>query len=334
MNNNIDFVVTWVDGNDPLWRKERARYAALEYQEQDNNTYRYRDWETLKYLFRGIEKFTPWVNKVYFVTCGHIPEWLDTTNPKLQVVKHSDFIPSEYLPTFNSNVIELHLHRIEGLSEQFVYFNDDCFILDYVSPTRFFKNGLPCDLGGMTMNFHGGMFGATVLLAKTLINDNFDKRTTVLKSPLKWFNIHYLANSIINLICCLIRKNDFLGFINPHLAQAFKKNVFENVWKSCENDLKRTSSNRFRDFSDVAFWVVRYWQLASNSFSPCNVNKDSKYYRLDDKIVLDVAKCISQQKKRLICLNDSKRIEHFEEVKEIILKAFEKVLPEKSMFEK
>ena len=115
---DIDIVVTWVDGSDPEWLKERARYSGTPVELSD---VRFRDWGLMRYWFRGIEKYAPWVRKIHFVTWGHLPDWLDTTNPKLHIVKHTDFIPAEYLPTFNSHTIELNLHRIEGLAEQFIY---------------------------------------------------------------------------------------------------------------------------------------------------------------------------------------------------------------------
>ena len=92
-----------------------------------------------------LKNFAPWVNHIYFVTWGHIPSWLNTDHPKLTVVKHEDYIPKQYLPTFSSHPIELNMHRIRGLSEQFVYFNDDTFIINKMEPEDFFRNGLPRD---------------------------------------------------------------------------------------------------------------------------------------------------------------------------------------------
>ena len=129
MNDKIDFVMIWVDGNDPEWRKEKDKYSNKVDNNTDNREARFRDWDNLQYWFRGVEKFAPWVNKIHFVTCGHLPKWLNTENPKLNIVKHKDFIPEKYLPTFNSHTIELNLHRIKGLAENFVYFNDDLFIV-------------------------------------------------------------------------------------------------------------------------------------------------------------------------------------------------------------
>src|SRR5699024_2272679 len=75
--------------------------------------------------------------------------WLDVNHPKLNIVKHEDFIPEEYLPTFSARPIELNLHRIEGLAEQFVYFNDDMFMLDFLKKDDFFFNGMPCDVASL-----------------------------------------------------------------------------------------------------------------------------------------------------------------------------------------
>ena len=140
---DIDFVVLWVDGNDPEWQKEKAKYQGKSLNDS-NSSNRYRDWGLMPYWFRAVEKFAPWVRKIHFVTCGHLPDFLNTASPKLNIVKHSDFIPEEYLPTFSSHAIEMNIHRIPGLSEHFVYFNDDTFLLRPLSETAFFKDGLPC----------------------------------------------------------------------------------------------------------------------------------------------------------------------------------------------
>ena len=104
----IDFVITWVDGNDPEWQKEKQKNlekflnSTVQSTKVGYSKNRYRDWGTLKYWFRGVEKNAPWVNKIYFVTCGQIPEWLDSKNKKLVILNLKDYMPKKYLPTFNS----------------------------------------------------------------------------------------------------------------------------------------------------------------------------------------------------------------------------------------
>lgn len=123
--------------------KEFQYYKNLENKEINaksaNNDARFRDYDTFKYWFRAIEKNATWVNRIYLVTCGHLPKWLNVQHPKLTVVKHSDFIPEAYLPTFSSDTIALNLHRIKGLSENFVYFNDDMFLINPTKSTDFLK---------------------------------------------------------------------------------------------------------------------------------------------------------------------------------------------------
>ena len=136
----IDFVIAWVDGNDPAWQEEKKNTRIQKGNfSVDDREERYRDWDNLHYWFRGVEKYAPWVRKIHFVTWGHIPAWLDTANPKLNIVRHEDFIPGEFRPTFNSHTIEWNFHRIPNLSENFVYFNDDMFLLKPITAEAFSK---------------------------------------------------------------------------------------------------------------------------------------------------------------------------------------------------
>lgn len=329
----IDFVITWVDDNDPKWLKEFESCAAKEKCPITNDPCRFRDWGTLKYWFRGVEKFAPWVNKIFFVTYGHLPEWLDTTSPKLVVVKHEDFIPSEYLPTFNSNCIEFFFNKIEGLSGKFVYFNDDTFLIDYVSPERFFRNGLPCDVGWLQLCIYPrryGMFGLSVHLAMDLIRAHFKKKEAMSKKHSKWYSFSRLTTSMNNLKYFWLP--DFPGFINHHLPQAYLKNIYEDVWLHCKEDLQRTCSNKFRTYGDVCHWIIRYWQLASGNFTPCSV-KDGLSYNITEDAIDSIKDCIEHQKRKMVCLNDSEDTHQFEEKKQTILNVFNKILPNKCSFE-
>ena len=113
----MDAVITYVNGLDPVWQKDYEKHTNIPALEK-----RFRDWGTLKYLLRGIEKYMPFIRNVYLVVSheSQVPEWTDCNN--LHIVLHKDIIPAEYLPTFNSTAIEMFLHRIEGLDEEFLYF--------------------------------------------------------------------------------------------------------------------------------------------------------------------------------------------------------------------
>ena len=224
----IDFVVTWVDGGDPAWLEEKAKYdpkisGAMD-EDWNNNAIRYRDWDVLKYWFRGVEKNAPWVNKIHFITWGHLPEWLDVDHPKLNIVKHSDFIPEEYLPTFNSNAIEMNMHRIEGLADKFVYFNDDMYLLRATKPTDFFKGGLPCETATLETVALELDVGHSEIHNMQVINKYFRKKEVLKKHWRKWFNPIYGVQLVKTFL--LLPWERFTGMYEGHIASSYIKESF------------------------------------------------------------------------------------------------------------
>ena len=205
----IDFVVTWLDSNDPEWQKQYEYYKHSS--KGDNSKARFRSMSIFKYWFRAVEENAPWVNKVFLVTNGTFPSWINPNNPKLVLVKHEDYMPKELLPTFSSCAIELNLHKIKGLSEHFVYFNDDVFINSPISPSYYFKKGLPCDCNKETC-FNVPIFTKkerfsiymSMLSNIGIINAHFNRWETVRQSPLKWFGLHLGIKGII--MSCILMK--------------------------------------------------------------------------------------------------------------------------------
>lgn len=327
LNNTIDFVIPWVDGSDPLWIKEKSKYRSLK--RIDDAPNRYRDWGTLKYWFRGVEKFAPWVNQIHFVTYGHLPPWLRKDNPKLKIVNHRDYIPEEYLPTFSSHPIELNFHRIPNLSEKFVYFNDDMFLLRPIPENFFFHNDLPCDcaiLSPIIMEKETDM-GFVCARNMSIINRHFNKSEVLSEKKSNWFSVHY-GKELLRTIC-LLPWHHLPGFYNIHMPQAFLKSTFEEVWKMEPNILTEVSAHRFRDYEDdVNQWLFRYWQICSNRFSPVSASRG----RCFEDVCEEALRTIRMQSSYMICLNDSHEIE-FERHREQLLCVFKEILPEKSSFE-
>ncbi|MEU5775781.1 stealth conserved region 3 domain-containing protein [Streptomyces venezuelae] len=141
----IDAVYTWVDDSDPEWRARREETLGGGDTSADGGAVRFRNRDELRFSLRSIAMYAPWIRHVYLVTAGQTPPWLDGDHPGLTVVDHRDLFaePEECLPTFNSHSIESQLHRIEGLSEHFLYFNDDMFLGRPTTPDTFFlSNGL------------------------------------------------------------------------------------------------------------------------------------------------------------------------------------------------
>lgn len=328
----MDFVIAWVDGNDPQWLDEKRRY--LPDDTQDDIVARYRDWDLLKYWFRGIERFAPWVNKIHFVTWGHVPIWLDTDNEKIHIVNHKDFIPKEYLPTFNSHTIELNLHRIPELSEQFVYFNDDMFLTDFVKEDYFFRNGLPCDEFILdAVYFAPSSAGAYNGNDLEIINQNFNLKKMKNQYPL--WKIYYPGYGIKNLYktFVLMKWPWYSGFHYNHLATSILKSTMETVWEKEGDVLSDTCKDKIRSKRNVNQWLFKYWQLASGNFYPRNASL-GRVFHLKSKTSASLVKAIESGEYKMICINDTAKTQNFEQHKELIMQAFEKLLPDKSSFEK
>lgn len=332
MEKAIDFIVTWVDMNDPVWKRDFAKYSeARDIEENGVTDVRFRDYGLFRYWFRGVEKFAPWVRKIHFLTNGAFPEWLEASHPKLNIVKHTDFIPAEYLPTFNSTVIERYMHRIPGLSDKFVYFNDDFFIIRPVSPERFFHEGLPCDIAIFQYNPAWSQWYKKLKNNIRLINLHFNKREVMKKWQSKWFSLDYGNKVLFNHLLRFYPK--FITLRVHHNAQPYLKETFEEVWEKCGNELSVTSNFRFRDSKDYSPELFRTWQICKGNFEPYNTYSDTKMFPLMVK-PKQAIKAIENQNYILICLNDNKRIKHYKELMVRIGEAFQKILPDKCSFEK
>lgn len=332
INKPIDFVMIWVDGNDPEWRKEKALYDGKTIT-ASNSEVRFRDWDNLQYWFRGVEKFAPWVNKIHFVTWGHLPPWLDTSNPKINVVKHTDYIPEEYLPTFSSHTIELNLHRIEGLAEQFVYFNDDMFITAPVKPEDFFKNGKPCDIAALDCIFFGkdsaGPFNGSDI---TVINSHFKKKRILKRDWRKWYNMKNGVRNVVKTVL-LYPWPWFPGLLYQHACNSFLKSTFEKVWAKEFELLDETCSHRFRKSGDLNQWVMKFWQLAEGNFE-VRREKFAYCYHVKESNFKALLEDIPSGRHSLLCVNDTAKTKHFNKKKAQLKEVLEAFFYEVSSFEK
>ena len=143
MIETFDIVISYVKPNDLNWVKLYKQYkddGSEPYKEK-----RFRDTSFLKYVLRSIDKYIEFINNVFLVVQSEsqVPEWINRETVK--VVLHEEFIPKEFLPTFNCNTIEMFMYRIPNLSEKFVYFNDDMLINKTCKYTTFFNEEL-CNL--------------------------------------------------------------------------------------------------------------------------------------------------------------------------------------------
>ena len=230
-NYPIDVVYTWVDSSDPAWQSRR-RAAVVESDGSELNPLavndsRFTSRDELKYSLRSVAAFANWVRHIYLVTDDQIPDWLDTSSDRITVVSHKELFPdSSALPTFNSHAIETVLHRIPGLSEHFLYMNDDVFIGRPITPGLFFSSA-----GTPKFFRSSARYGIGPRTADDAPVDAAGKNNRDLLA--QEFGIGVTTKF-------------------KHTPHALRKSVVEQVEKRWSEEVARTRGSSFRDPDDIA----------------------------------------------------------------------------------
>lgn len=291
----MDVVITYVDGLDPLWQEDYQKYTNTPILEK-----RFRDWGTLRYLMRGIETNMPFIRKVHLVVArdSQVPKWVnrDTVN----VVLHKDIIPAEFLPTFNCNPIEMHLHRIEGLDQEYVYFNDDVFPMQPCQPTDFFRE---CK-GQLGMSRH--LFSID-MFKKICRNSDVVARRALGKRPA-------------------------LMFLRPqHVCTPMLKSECEELYHRAESDI-RNSISTTRTAKNLSQYVFLNYMYLRGKLENRRLSK--RHFSLGITTTETLRKFILNPTRKFTCINDVKLSqERFEELRKLLCEAFETRFPNKSKYE-
>ena len=292
----MDIVITYVNGLDPVWQKEYEAHTKTPIVEK-----RFRDWGTLKFLFRGIEKNMPFIRKVHLVVSGEsqVPEWINRN--EVNIVLHKDIIPAQFLPTFNCNPIEMHLHNIEGLDEEYLYFNDDIFPLLPCSPTDFFRNGKGV-LGMSRHLFVSGMF-------RRICRNSTD-----------------VAYSVLD-------RKPSLSFLRPqHVCTPMLKSQVQEVYDLAKDRIHASMSTT-RNASNLNQYLdLNYMYLKGNLI---NEKLSKKHFSVGIVSAEKLRNFIEHPTHKLTCINDVQLTDaRYKELQETLLDAFNNLLPNTSKYEK
>lgn len=310
INFPIDVVYTWVDGEDPKWRK---KYDAAKKQldpnfVSSNSASRYTSRDELKYSLRGIAMYAPWVRRVYIVTDDQTPAWLKESD-RLKVVSHRKIFKNKSgLPVFNSHAIESQMHNIPGLAEHYIYFNDDISITSHASPSMFFNEaGLAKVFPSRALFGVGGQMSPGSIPS---IAGSNDAKLLARKFGVK--PTHKFGHAPVPQI----------------------RSVAKEVEQTFPEDFKNTSASRFRNKNDISpVTLINHYALIKGKAVrvkyKLSVVDISKW---DD----DYASWILHRKPRTMCLNDT--VDMTDEQKDIIepkLREFlNRMLPFKSEWER
>lgn len=292
----MDIVITYVNGLDPEWQKDYEKHTKNPILEK-----RFRDWGTLKYLLRGIEKNMPFIRKVHLIVAreSQVPEWINREN--VNIVLHKDIIPAEYLPTFNCNPIEMHLHRIKGLDEQYLYFNDDMFPLKPCKPTDFFHNG-KAFLG---MSRH--LFALDMYKNICRNSDRTARKALGMRSSL-----------------CFLRPQ--------HVCSPMLKSVCEEVYEKVEEDILSSLTTTREGNNLNQYLFLDYMYLKGILI---NRRLSKKHFSLGITSPNKLRKFLERPTHKFTCINDVQMSEEkYTTIRRVQIETFERILPEKSKYEK
>lgn len=296
----VDYVIPYVDCSDINWLLTYKDYVSGPCG-WSNNATRFRDWETLRYQLRSIERYMPWIRNIYIVMSiseSQIPQWLNTQNGRVHIVWDWEIVPREYLPVFNSNVIDLYISRIDGLSEHYLYACDDYIVMRNLQPEDFFSdNGIRLDVD--KYKFNDWTYSRTIINSNQLICPQYIVKTD------DYYLLPYCQHAIV-----------------PHLKSENQK-ILEKYQKEIENSL-----SRFRESKNLTWLIYPLNLMMKGQLEKGYIKtKLNALYNESSVINTDFSDC------DVIVLNDE-FCGDFERAKAMLINRLEEVLPGKSEFEK
>lgn len=291
----VDAVYTWVDGERPGFAEDLSAAEAEHLREtgirpgaRATAPNRFRDNDCLRYSLRSLHRYAPWADRIHIVTAGERPAWLDPQHPAVRLVRHNDIFPDEdALPTFSSCAIETCLHRISGLSDRFLYFNDDFF--------------LTADLD---LSYFDGVDGSSRFSLETwqMFSDLADPSPVAASAA--------YCRGLLD--ARFGRRPDRRE--TPHEPLLFDRAVLEAMEREWPNEIGRTRRNRFRTGTD--FVVTRmyiHYQLelalstAENSGKSVHIRPTRAGFVRFGACSLDLARQLrdaTSSDRPFLCIND------------------------------
>ena len=310
---DVDLVYLWCDGNEPKFRERKNYWLRKENKRLDRQATavgRFEQVDELKYSLRSAEEYLPWIHHIYIVTDRQVPTWLNTQNPKLTIVDHSEIIPKQYIPVFNSTAIETSIYKIPNLSEHFLLANDDTFVNRPLTKNFFFQQGMPI------IRLKPG----SVVNANSLYRDQL-------------LNAIELSEQYFGSSLPLFSTRDF---VPHHNIDAYLKSDYAACANQFEKEYQETLTHRFRRADDIQRLVVDIWSVMHEHAQVRIVFPSSNNPRGIDSLMIsnttkDYGGLLARRNPGLFCLNDSEfsTPEDRLRVKEFLEKRF----PKKSEFE-
>lgn len=297
----IDFIFPWVNPHDPDWQKQYKFFSGNDIHFDKNP--RFRENPMLRYVFRSVESFAPWIDRVVLIASSksQLLPWMNTDT--IKVVEHKDFIPERYLPVFNSTAIEMFLARIPDISENFIYSNDDCYFLKPTTRDDFFEKN-------MTPKFFYSVKDEVKTEFQISVKRAFDAVRSV--------NSSFVAKS---------------QYLRPsHHMRSMNRSVMLDVYRIFHNDMA-SSITRFRDNKKNINQYI-YWDYAALT-GKCSKfeSNNGAYISIKDNFTCRQLEMLYKNpgRRTSICINDNELtdVSCYDELVELM----DTIFPNKSRFE-
>lgn len=308
--NKISLLYTWVNGSDPEHIKARTlRAGNTAFSSPGNN--RFRDLGGLMYSLRSAEKYAPWIQDIYIVTSGQVPNFLDTSNPHIHIITHNEIFHNQGdLPTFSSNAIEASFHNLpDSVGDCFIYLNDDMFFANDVYPSDFWTQR------------HGQIL--------------FESSWTAPPPSSRMGNIWHRSIANSNNMLDRLWGRAHSRHYASHGPYFFSLQVLRKMFDMLPHEFNITTAHPFRHENDVSIPFL-YNQFTSHYYKSEVADKTiNSYLKLVDepkKMRVDFDRIVSK-KPKTVCLNDALGNEPSQEILYAMHSFFHKLFPTKSKYE-
>lgn len=285
----IDFVIPMVFDDDPQWRSDFLRLKRI-YHDAAYYTACWRSWGTEQLLIKAVRKYMPWVGTIHVLLASEsqVRGWMKDED--IHIVFHRDFIPVQFLPTFNSNTIEMFLHKIPGLSERFIYGNDDVYPLSPLGEEYFFKDGKPCQI---------------------YVEKDFPKDPNIFEQ--------FVINGLVMIAADFGLDYSGKWLYGGHSLSPFLKSTCEKVWELHGEKILATITPE-RSPGNFNQYIYAFYQHFSKNYC----------FNIPHRVLLTallpdekLASIISKDDVGVVCINDYEGVSDFPSYRKIVYEALE-----------
>ena len=297
---SIDLIITYVNSSDQNWVRSYIKKTKT----HNPTAARFRSWGTLTYLLRGVEKYMPFIRNVVLIVASpsQVPAWVNQEN--VRIVYHKDFIPEQYLPTFNSCTIESFFWNIPDLADRVIYINDDMFPVDLMSAEDFFTEDIP------HIKFTDIETYSSRNVFRCQCRSGIDLLTNVLGVP-------------------PIESGKF--FKPCHISNAITRQGFEAIKDLCADEIGKTVSTT-RLPTNVNQYIYSYYYYFTDNY--INDTVSYEYFDLCEDTLSSISDTLLCGGYQMLCLNDSDKLKNYSKFRSQLNSCFEQKFPERSKYER